>query len=70
MIQDAIYNTMLKREQASVHDRIFAVLVEQFPELVAARPEMAAYHAEHAGRRMPPRAFYATLAPMRLPSRP
>jgi tetratricopeptide (TPR) repeat protein len=51
LIQDAIYATMLKSERASVHEGIFTVLVEQFPELVAARPEVAAYHAENAGRR-------------------
>jgi predicted ATPase/class 3 adenylate cyclase len=51
LIQDAIYETMLKSERARVHERIFSALQEKFPELVAQRPEMAAYHAEHAGRR-------------------
>jgi class 3 adenylate cyclase len=51
LIQDAIYATLIKSERARVHERIFKALVEQFPELVAARPEIAAYHAENAGKR-------------------
>lgn len=51
LIQDAIYATLLKSERARVHERIFRALREQFPEIVAARPEIAAYHAENAGRR-------------------
>jgi class 3 adenylate cyclase/predicted negative regulator of RcsB-dependent stress response len=51
LIQDAIYGTLLKTERARVHERIFGALERQFPELVAGRPEIAAYHAEKAGRR-------------------
>jgi class 3 adenylate cyclase len=51
LIQDAIYATLLKSERVRVHERIFAALVKTFPETVAARPEMAAYHAKNAGRR-------------------
>lgn len=51
LIQDAIYGTLLKSDRARVHERIFAALREKFPEIVEARPEMAAYHAENAGRR-------------------
>ncbi len=51
LIQDAIYATLLKSERARVHERIFRALQEKFPEVVAARPEMAAYHAENAGQR-------------------
>ena len=50
LIQDAIYATLLKSERARVHDKIFAALRDKFPEVVAARPEMAAYHADNAGR--------------------
>ncbi len=52
LIQDAIYATLLKSERArgctSASSRR---LRERFPEVVAARPEMAAHHAEKAGRR-------------------
>jgi predicted ATPase/class 3 adenylate cyclase len=51
LIQDALYATLLKSERALLHDRIYTTLQEKFPEVVAARPEMAAYHAENAGRR-------------------
>jgi predicted ATPase/class 3 adenylate cyclase len=49
LIQDAIYETLLRSERARVHARIFSALRERFPEVVAEHPEMAAYHAEHAG---------------------
>jgi class 3 adenylate cyclase/tetratricopeptide (TPR) repeat protein len=51
LIQDAIYGTLLKSERARVHDRIFTALEREFPEVLADRPEVAAYHAENAGRR-------------------
>ena len=51
LIQDAIYATLLKRERGRVHQAIFASLIDEFPQVVAARPEMAAYHAESAGQR-------------------
>jgi class 3 adenylate cyclase len=51
LIQDAIYGTLLKSERARVHERIFAALKERFPSVVEERPEIAAYHAERAGRR-------------------
>jgi class 3 adenylate cyclase len=51
LIQDAIYGTLLKTERSRVHGRILDALHSQFLELVAARPEIVAYHAEHAGRR-------------------
>jgi len=51
LIQDAIYGMLPKAERESSHDRIFVALEREFPELVEARPEMAAYHAEKANRR-------------------
>jgi len=50
LIQDAIYGTLLKSARARVHERIFVALQEKFPERVTDRPEVAAYHAENAGR--------------------
>jgi class 3 adenylate cyclase/tetratricopeptide (TPR) repeat protein len=49
LIQVAIRNTVLRKERAVLHERVFAKLREELPELVAARPEVAAYHAEKAG---------------------
>jgi class 3 adenylate cyclase/tetratricopeptide (TPR) repeat protein len=50
LIQDAIYGTLLKSARARVHERIFVALQEKFPERITDRPEVAAYHAENAGR--------------------
>jgi tetratricopeptide (TPR) repeat protein len=50
LIQDAIYQTLPKRERAAHHARIFEALVQEFPEVVDQQPEVAAYHAENAGR--------------------
>jgi predicted ATPase/class 3 adenylate cyclase len=51
LIQDAVYGTLLKSERSRVHEHIFSALRDRFPELIAVRPEMAAYHAETAGQR-------------------
>lgn len=51
LIQDAIYGTMPKSEQARIHQRIFTALEEGFRDVIADRPEMAAYHAERAGQK-------------------
>lgn len=51
LIQDAIYGTLLKKERLRVHETVFSKLNAEFPELIEARPEMAAYHAENAGLR-------------------
>jgi tetratricopeptide (TPR) repeat protein len=51
LIQDAIYGMLLKKDRAPLHERVFTKLRDEFPEVVQARPEMAAYHAEHAGLR-------------------
>jgi len=51
LIQDAIYGTLLKKERLRVHETVFSKLRASFPEIIEARPEMAAYHAEQAGLR-------------------
>lgn len=49
LIQVAIRNTVLKKDRGVLHERVFATLRDELPDLVKARPEMAAYHAEKAG---------------------
>lgn len=49
LIQVVIRNTVLRKDRAILHERVFAKLRDELPELVAARPEMAAYHSEKAG---------------------
>lgn len=49
LIQDALYGRIVKDRKQVLHERIYTTLRQQFPEVVTARPEMAAYHAEKAG---------------------
>ncbi len=49
LIQVAIRNTVLRKDRAVLHEKVFAKLRDELPELVEALPEMAAYHAEKAG---------------------
>ncbi|MET0969292.1 MAG: AAA family ATPase [Tardiphaga sp.] len=44
LIQDAAYDTLLKSERRQMHRRIADVLSTQFPEVVAATPEVVAEH--------------------------
>jgi class 3 adenylate cyclase len=52
LFQEAIYETLMKRGRATEHERIFTTLTKtaDFRELDEKRPELAAYHAEKAGR--------------------
>jgi len=51
LIQDAIYGTLLKKDRLRVHETVFSKLHTEFPEIIQARPEMTAHHAENAGLR-------------------
>lgn len=48
LVQDAAYSTLLKRKRQALHARIAATLREKFPEIVANRPEVMAYHCTRA----------------------
>jgi class 3 adenylate cyclase/predicted ATPase len=50
LIQETAYQSLLKRTRQDLHGRVLRVLEEQFPGRVAAEPEVAARHAEAAGR--------------------
>jgi class 3 adenylate cyclase len=50
LIQDAIYDTIPKNLRETFHERIFVTLQRDFAELLKARPEVGAHHAERAGR--------------------
>src|SRR5499427_9239846 len=50
LVQEAAYGSLLKRTRQQLHGRVVEVLVERFAERVAAEPEVAARHAEAAGR--------------------
>jgi predicted ATPase len=49
LVQDAAYNSLLRRQRQELHARIGKVLETQFPETVATQPEILAYHYTQAG---------------------
>jgi tetratricopeptide (TPR) repeat protein len=50
LVQEAAYESLLKRTRQQLHGRVIDVLAEQFPERVESEPEVVARHAEAAGR--------------------
>jgi transcriptional regulator with XRE-family HTH domain len=50
LVQEAAYESLLKRTRQQLHERVVDVLRERFPERVATEPEVVARHAEAAGR--------------------
>ena len=50
LVQEAAYESLLKRTRQRLHGRVVDVLRERFPERAAAEPEVMARHAEAAGR--------------------
>jgi predicted ATPase len=49
LIQDAAYQSLLKRTRQQYHQRIAQVLEEQFPETTQTQPELLAHHYTEAG---------------------
>jgi predicted ATPase/class 3 adenylate cyclase len=49
LLQDAAYQSLPRGLRRQHHQRITQVLVERFPEVVAARPEVLAHHSKEAG---------------------
>jgi class 3 adenylate cyclase/DNA-binding winged helix-turn-helix (wHTH) protein len=49
LIQDAAYQSLLRRTRQQHHQRIAQVLEAQFPEIVAIQPELLAHHYTEAG---------------------
>jgi class 3 adenylate cyclase/tetratricopeptide (TPR) repeat protein len=50
LVQEAAYESLLKRTRQQLHGRVVDVLAERFPERVESEPEVVARHAEAAGR--------------------
>jgi class 3 adenylate cyclase/predicted ATPase len=50
LVQEAAYESLLKRTRQQLHGRVVDVLRERFPERVESEPEVVARHAEAAGR--------------------
>src|SRR5262245_23940540 len=59
LVQEAAYESLLKRTRQQLHGRVVEVLVERFPERVSGEPELVARHAEAAGRRDDAITYYA-----------
>ena len=50
LIQDAAYQSMLKKKRQQYHQRIAEVLIEKFPETAATQPELVAQHLAEANQ--------------------
>ncbi|OKO78272.1 adenylate/guanylate cyclase domain-containing protein [Bradyrhizobium sp. AS23.2] len=49
LVQDAAYSTLLRGRRQQIHARIATTLESQFPEIVAAQPQLMARHCAEAG---------------------
>jgi class 3 adenylate cyclase/predicted ATPase len=49
LVQDAAYSTLLRSRRQQLHARITATLESQFPDVVAAQPQLLAQHSAEAG---------------------
>lgn len=50
LIQDAAYQSLLKKSRRDLHERIADVLLARFPDVAQSRPELVAEHFTAAGR--------------------
>ena len=50
LVRDAAYGLLLRRRRRELHGRVADVLVQRFPKMVDARPELAAPHFSESGR--------------------
>jgi predicted ATPase len=49
LVQDAAYDSMLKRDRQSLHKEIAEALIENFPAIAETEPELLAHHYTEAG---------------------
>ena len=49
LIQDAAYQSLLKRTRQHYHQQVAALMEERYPDTVAAHPELMAHHYTEAG---------------------
>ena len=50
LIQDAAYESLLRKTRQEFHSRIAEVLINRFPDIAETKPELLARHFEGAGR--------------------
>ena len=48
LVQDAAYNSLLRRRRQELHDRIARVIEERWPQIEATEPELLAHHYTEA----------------------
>jgi len=48
-VQDTAYSTLLRGRRQQIHARVATTLEKQFPEMVAAQPQLIAHHCSEAG---------------------
>jgi class 3 adenylate cyclase/tetratricopeptide (TPR) repeat protein len=58
LVQEAAYESLLKRTRRQLHGRVVEVMLAQFPERAASEPEVIARHAELAGRIVEATTYY------------
>jgi class 3 adenylate cyclase/predicted ATPase len=49
LIQDAAYQSLLRRTRQKYHEQVAKLIVERFPEMLASQPELIAHHYARAG---------------------
>jgi serine/threonine protein kinase/predicted ATPase len=49
LLEDALYNALVKGKRQQLHRRVAEVLAAQFPQTVEAQPELLGYHFTEAG---------------------
>ena len=49
LIQDAAYQSLLRRIRRQYHQQVATLIVERFPEMVTSQPELVAHHYAQAG---------------------
>jgi predicted ATPase len=48
LIQDAVYQSLLKRARQQYHERAAKLLEDRFPEVASTQPELVAHHYTEA----------------------
>src|SRR5438552_2581574 len=58
LIQDAAYQSLLKRTRQQYHQRVAKLLEDRFPEVASTQPELVAHHYTEANRPAPAIAYW------------
>jgi predicted ATPase len=50
LVQDAAYESLLRRQRVELHERVADAIVDAYPETITTNPELIAYHLTEAGK--------------------